>query len=152
MLRKKSKTVTRRTPAAGGFADHSLENLDRRGFLKGSGLAAGALAAVTLTGGKVTRAKAASRDGAVKTVKSVCTHCSVGCTVVAEVSDGVWIGQEPGWDSPFNLAGAHCAKGASVREHAHGERRLKYPMKKEGGRRQICPISWKTRSTRSATR
>ncbi|MBZ0122736.1 MAG: formate dehydrogenase subunit alpha, partial [Roseovarius sp.] len=35
-------------------------------------------------------------------------------------------------DSPFNL-GAHCAKGASVREHAHGERRLKYPMKKEGG-------------------
>jgi hypothetical protein len=27
------------------------------------------------------------------------------------------VGQEPGWDSPFNL-GAHCAKGASVREHA----------------------------------
>ena len=25
--------------------------------------------------------------------KSVCTHCSVGCTVIAEVSDGVWIGQ-----------------------------------------------------------
>jgi formate dehydrogenase major subunit len=44
------------------------------------------------------------------------------------VKNGVWIGQEPGFDNPFNL-GAHCAKGASVREHAHGERRLRYPMK-----------------------
>ena len=77
--------------------------------------------------------------GAVELKKSVCTHCSVGCTVVAEVSDGVWVGQEPGWDSPFNL-GAHCAKGAAVREHAHGERRLKYPMKKEGG--EWKRISW----------
>ena len=71
--------------------------------------------------------------------KSVCTHCSVGCTVIAEVSNGVWIGQEPGFDSPFNL-GAHCAKGASVREHAHGERRLKYPMKLVGGKWQR--ITW----------
>ncbi len=65
-------------------------------------------------------------------VKSVCTHCSVGCTVIAEVKNGIWVGQEPGWDSPFNM-GSHCAKGASVREHAHNERRLKYPMKLEGG-------------------
>ena len=42
----------------------------------------------------------------------------------AEVRDGVWVGQEPGWDSPFNL-GAHCAKGSTVRELGHGERRLK---------------------------
>ena len=55
------------------------------------------------------------------------------------MSNGVWIGQEPGWDSPFNL-GAHCAKGAAVREHAHGERRLKYPMKKENG--EWVRISW----------
>ena len=72
-------------------------------------------------------------------VKSVCTHCSVGCTVVAEVQEGVWIGQEPAWDSPFNL-GAHCAKGAAVREHAHGERRLKYPMKLVGGK--WTRVSW----------
>ena len=118
MLRKKSNRVARRSQGAGGFADAHRHALDRRGFLKGSGLAAGALAAVTVTGGMVTRAEAAQGDGAVKTVKSVCTHCSVGCTVIAEVSDGVWIGQEPGWDSPFNL-GAHCAKGAAVREHRH---------------------------------
>nr|WP_286815487.1 formate dehydrogenase subunit alpha [Marinobacter sp. UBA3607] len=71
--------------------------------------------------------------------KSVCTHCSVGCTVIAEVQNGTWVGQEPGWDSPFNL-GSHCAKGASVREHAHGERRLKYPMKMVNGQWQ--KISW----------
>ena len=47
--------------------------------------------------------------------KSICTHCAVGCTVTAEVSNGVWIGQEPSWDSPINR-GSHCAKGASVRE------------------------------------
>ncbi|MGH6904043.1 MAG: formate dehydrogenase subunit alpha, partial [Geminicoccaceae bacterium] len=44
-----------------------------------------------------------------------------------------------GFDSPFNL-GAHCAKGASVREHGHGERRLKYPMKLVDGTYQR--ISW----------
>ncbi|PKP79786.1 MAG: formate dehydrogenase, partial [Alphaproteobacteria bacterium HGW-Alphaproteobacteria-2] len=71
--------------------------------------------------------------------KSVCTHCSVGCTVEAEVVNGVWVGQEPGWDSPFNL-GAHCAKGAAVREHAHGERRLKYPMKLVNG--EWTRVSW----------
>ena len=51
----------------------------------------------------------------------------------------MWVGQEPGFDSPFNL-GAHCAKGAAVREHAHGERRLKYPTKLEGGKWKR--ISW----------
>ena len=59
--------------------------------------------------------------------------------MIAEVENGVWIGQEPGFDSPFNL-GAHCAKGASVREHGHGERRLKYPMKLVDGKYQR--ISW----------
>jgi formate dehydrogenase major subunit len=85
--------------------------------------------------------KAAAQEatgGKLQTIKSVCSHCSVGCTVLAEVRDGVWIGQEPGWDSPFNL-GAHCAKGASVREMAHGERRLKYPVKLVDGKWQKIP-------------
>ena len=58
---------------------------------------------------------------------------------MAEVSNGVWVGQEPGWDSPFNL-GAHCAKGAAVREHAHGARRLKHPMKLVDGKWK--KLSW----------
>lgn len=140
MLRKKTGGLTRRTARTGLISEISNKSVDRRSFLRGSGLAIGGLAAISATGGAVTQASAQSAvNGAVQTVKSVCTHCSVGCTVVAEVSNGVWIGQEPGWDSPFNL-GAHCAKGAAVREHAHGERRLKYPMKKEGG--EWKRISW----------
>jgi formate dehydrogenase major subunit len=53
--------------------------------------------------------------------------------VIAELQNGVWTGQEPDFASPLNL-GAHCAKGASVREHGFGDRRVKYPMKLEGGK------------------
>jgi formate dehydrogenase major subunit len=132
MLRKKTNGVAGhpRTESILSRAAHA--SVDRRGFLRGSGLAIGGLTALAATGGTVTKASAAAGSGKVEIIKSVCTHCSVGCTVLAEVQDGVWIGQEPGWDSPFNL-GAHCAKGAAVREHAHGERRLKYPVKLEGG-------------------
>jgi formate dehydrogenase major subunit len=140
MLRRKTNTVTRRPQRTGGLSGVGETSVDRRSFLRGSGLAIGGLAAIGATGGTVTRATAQQAvTGAVDLVKTVCTHCSVGCTVIAEVSNGVWIGQEPGWDSPFNL-GAHCAKGAAVREHAHGERRLKYPMKKENG--EWVRISW----------
>ncbi|MDZ7710425.1 MAG: molybdopterin-dependent oxidoreductase, partial [Roseovarius sp.] len=140
MLRKKTNGVARRPQRTGILSEVGGTSVDRRAFLRGSGLAIGGLAALGATAGTVSRANAQSAAGeAVKTVKSVCTHCSVGCSVIAEVQDGVWTGQEPGWDSPFNL-GAHCAKGASVREHAHGERRLKYPMKKEGG--EWKRISW----------
>ena len=111
------------------------QSINRRTFLQRSGLAAGAGAAAMLTPGRIRKARAASAsaDGEVTIKKSVCTHCSVGCGVVAEVQNGVWTGQEPDFDSPFNL-GAHCAKGASVREHGHGERRLKYPMKLVAGK------------------
>ena len=140
MLRKKTNGVARRPQRTSLLSNISQTSVDRRTFIRGSGLAIGGLAAIGATGGMVTRANAQKAvQGAVKTVKSVCTHCSVGCTVLAEVNNGVWVGQEPGWDSPFNL-GAHCAKGAAVREHANGERRLKYPMKKAGGKWQR--ISW----------
>jgi formate dehydrogenase major subunit len=117
--------------------------LARRDFLKRSGLAAGGAALATAVPmglvEKTEAAPAASGAAQVQKLKSICTHCSVGCTVVAEVDRGVWIGQEPGFDSPFNL-GAHCAKGAAVREHAHGDRRLRYPMKLVGGK--WTRISW----------
>ena len=139
MLRKKTNGVARRPQRTSMLSEVANTSVDRRAFLRGSGLAIGGLAAIGATGGTVTQATAQSAEEAVEIRKSVCTHCSVGCTVMAEVRNGVWIGQEPGWDSPFNL-GAHCAKGASVREHAHGERRLKYPMKMVGG--EWVRISW----------
>ena len=111
--------------------------IDRRTFLRRSGLTAGGAAlASTLPLGMVKRAEAqTAATGArrLTEIKSVCTHCSVGCTVIAEVDNGVWVRQEPGFDSPFNLGG-HCCKGAAVREHAHGDRRLKHPMKLVDGK------------------
>ncbi|MCF6231762.1 MAG: formate dehydrogenase subunit alpha [Rhodobacteraceae bacterium] len=140
MLRKKTNGVARRPQRTSLLSNVAEKSVDRRSFLRGSGLAIGGLAAMGALGGTVTRASAQSAvRGAVDLVKTICTHCAVGCTVMAEVDNGVWIGQEPGWDSPVNL-GAHCAKGASVRAHVQGERRLKYPMKKEGG--EWKRISW----------
>jgi len=134
MLRKKTSGVAG-SPQSSSFIGKAAEKVvDRRAFLRGSGLAIGGVAtAAALVGSNVTPAKAAGTAAAAEIKKSVCTHCSVGCTVIAEVQNGVWTGQEPGWDSPINL-GAHCAKGASVRETASGERRLKYPMKLAGGK------------------
>ena len=116
--------------------------LDRRTFLRRSGLAAGAGAAIGLMPlGSVRKAQAGPKIVGAPTEikKNICTHCSVGCTVIAEVQNGVWVGQEPAWDSPINR-GSHCAKGASVRELVHGDRRLKYPMKLVNGEWQ--KISW----------
>ena len=89
-------------------------------------------------------AEAKNEDaGKIEVKRTVCTHCSVGCAIDAVVQNGVWIRQEPVFDSPINL-GAHCAKGASVREHGitHDSHRLKYPMKLEGGKWKR--ISWDT--------
>ncbi|MEN6146827.1 formate dehydrogenase subunit alpha [Bordetella pertussis] len=125
----------------------ALPTMDRRTFLRRSGLGVGAsLAATQLS--LVKRAEAAEGDGKVaigntkiEVRRTVCTHCSVGCAVDAVVENGVWVRQEPVFDSPINL-GAHCAKGASVREHGHGEHRLRYPMKLVNGKYQR--ISWDT--------
>ncbi len=125
------------TPAGGGG-----QALSRRDFLRNSGLmAGGAVLASGFTPGMVRRAHAADpvEASGISKVKTICTHCSVGCGIIAEVQNGVWIGQEPAFDHPFNH-GAHCAKGASVREHGHGERRLKYPTKLVGGKWKR--ISW----------
>jgi formate dehydrogenase major subunit len=118
------------------LAAQSDAGLDRRSFLRRSGLVASGVAALgTLPLDTVRKARAGPPAVAgvpVAIRKNVCTHCSVGCTVTAEVANGVWIGQEPSWDSPINR-GSHCAKGASVRELVSGERRLKYPLKLVNG-------------------
>ncbi len=120
--------------------------INRRSFLKNSGITAGGAALAVASGPSMLRKSHAAENHAkqdVETTKvhSICTHCSVGCGVVAEVQNGVWTGQEPDWDSPINM-GAHCAKGAAVREHGHGERRLKYPMKMVDGK--WTRIDWET--------
>ncbi|MCG6967136.1 MAG: molybdopterin-dependent oxidoreductase [Chromatiaceae bacterium] len=116
--------------------------LSRRDFLRHSGILAGGTALATgLAPGMMRKVQAApgAAAGEATSVRTICTHCSVGCGVIAEVKNGVWTGQEPAFDHPFNL-GAHCAKGAAVREHGHGDRRLKYPTKLVGGKWQ--KVSW----------
>ncbi|HYF20644.1 MAG TPA: molybdopterin-dependent oxidoreductase, partial [Ramlibacter sp.] len=121
---------------------HALPTMDRRAFLRRSGLGVGVgIAAGSLT--LVQKAKAAGAPavgtGKIEVKRTVCTHCSVGCAIDAVVENGVWVRQEPVFDSPLNL-GAHCAKGAAIREHGHGEFRLRYPMKLVDGKYQR--ISW----------
>jgi len=145
VLIKRTEREARRGMLAAALAAQSGGALDRRSFLRRSGLVAGGLATLgALPLGSVRKAEAGPPPTAgvpVETRKSICTHCSVGCTVTAEVQNGVWIGQEPGWDSPFNR-GSHCAKGASVRELVHSDRRLKYPLKLVNG--QWTRVSWDT--------
>ena len=89
--------------------------------------------------GSTVPAGASRAEGKAEVRRTVCTHCSVGCASDAIVRNGVWVHQEPVFDSPINL-GAHCAKGAALREHGHGEYRLRYPMKLVNGKYQR--ISW----------
>ena len=116
MLRKKTNGVARRPQRTSILSDVAHASVDRRAFLRGSGLAIGGLAAIAATGGTVTQAKAASAvaTGEIVTKKSVCTHCSVGCTVIAEVQDGVWTGQEEGTVAN-NAAGKHAVQSRAER-------------------------------------
>ena len=143
LLTRKGERISAAGPRLRRLSGVSLSTMDRRTFLKRSGLAAGAGAfASQLPYGAIGKADAASDAAASTEVKrTVCTHCSVGCSVDATVVNGVWTRQEPVFDSPLNL-GAHCAKGASVREHGMHEHshRLKSPMKLVDGKYQ--KISW----------
>ena len=140
-IRKKNSEAKSSAPVLG----HRLSgrSVDRRQFLRNSGLGMGA--AAMATGAAPVLVKKAEAAGTVaggakvEIKRSICTHCSVGCGIVAEVKNGVWTGQEPAFDHPFNM-GAHCAKGAAVREHGHGERRLKHPTKLVDGK--WVKVSW----------
>ena len=129
--------LTKRSTGSGGGSPSALvgslargvtraiPTMDRRAFLRRSGLGVGAgLAASQLT--LVRKAQAAdpaapaAGAGKVEVKRTVCGHCSVGCAIDAVVENGVWTGHEPRFDSPINL-GAHFANGAAVRENGHGE-------------------------------
>lgn len=151
LTRKSTHADSSATPSRSGLVgslsrgvSRAIPTMDRRAFLRRSGLGVGAgLAAtqLTLVQKKAHAADTPAKDGArkVEVKRTVCGHCSVGCAVDAVVENGVWVRQEPVFDSPLNL-GAHCAKGAALREHGHGEYRLKSPMKLVNGKYQ--KISW----------
>ena len=96
MLIKKSERHARRGALAATLAAQSSGGVDRRTFLRRSGLAAGSLGVLgALPLGGVRKAEAAGAGPApAKGIirQNICTHCSVGCTVLAEVENGVWVG------------------------------------------------------------
>jgi formate dehydrogenase major subunit len=152
MLLTRKTDSAAKTPVSSAFVgrlqrglSQTLPTLDRRGFLRRSGLGVGVgLAATQLSLVKKANASGSMMsDGAskIEVKRTVCSHCSVGCAVDAVVENGVWVRQEAVFDSPINL-GAHCAKGAALREHGHGEFRLRYPMKLVNGKYER--ISWDT--------
>ena len=137
LTRKGSAPAASQSRLARGLSGVLAKTLDRRAFLRRSGITLGAgAAAAQLPFSMIGEAQAQAKGaGNVEVKRTVCTHCSVGCAIDAVVENGVWVRHEPVFDSPINL-GAHCAKGASIREHGitHDSHRLKYPMKLEGGK------------------
>lgn len=67
-----------------------------------------------------------------KKIKTICTHCSVGCGIVAEVVDGIWVRQEVAQDHPISQGG-HCCKGADMIDRVRSTTRLRYPIEKVNG-------------------
>jgi len=147
LTRKSATAPSAQSRLAKGLTGMLAKTINRRAFLKRSGVAVGASASLAALAGRfnvISRAEAAddkAAGGKTEIKRTVCTHCSVGCAIDAVVQNGVWVRQEPVFDSPLNL-GAHCAKGAAVREHGMTENshRLKYPMKLENGKYKR--ISW----------
>lgn len=115
----------------------------RRSFLKMAAVAGAFGATSAFASEKVTRPATEEEvknpfPGS-KKVKTICTSCSVGCGVIAEVQNGVWVRQEVAQDHPISLGG-HCCKGADMIDMVKSEVRLKYPMVKENG--QWKRLSW----------
>src|SRR3954452_7467066 len=129
-----------RGPKLPALTRTDANGLDRRTFLKRSGIGTAlGIGALSLNSVRATEIPAPQPGVPTVIRKNICTHCSVGCTVTAEVQNGVWTGQEPSWDSPINR-GTHCAKGAAIREIVHSDRRLRYPLKLVNGQWQR--LSW----------
>ncbi|MHB8494206.1 MAG: formate dehydrogenase subunit alpha [Casimicrobiaceae bacterium] len=142
LLTRKTDPIRSATARLARSSGGRAPTMDRRSFLKRSGVAAGVGAfASQLPYGTMRKADAADDTAQVKREvhRTVCTHCSVGCSLDAIVENGVWVRHEPVFDSPLSLGG-HCAKGAAIREHGHGDNRLKTPMKLVNGKYQ--KISW----------
>ena len=119
LTRKSQGHVQAVNPLARAVSSLATRTVDRRTFLKGAGLTAGAGAFASQLPLNLDRrghGAGCAKTGKTEVKRTVCTHCSVGCAIDAVVENGVWVRQEPVFDSPINM-GAHCAKGASIREH-----------------------------------
>ena len=118
-----------------GFQKSLNPRMGRRSFLKtaGIGVGAGALLSNPLVRESMAQSNGAPKAPKLDQVKTICGNCAVGCGLIGEVQNGVWVSQEPWFEHPINQ-GSLCSKGAAAREHVISEKRLRYPMKLEGGK------------------
>ena len=115
-------------------------DIERRGVLK----LGGAAALAGLVGGRtLVEPGQAEEDpgdeGETELVKTICSHCAVGCGLKMEVTDDTVVGQEAWKDHPINQGGL-CSKGASQAQTVNSPRRLKDPVKKVNG--EWVTLSW----------
>jgi formate dehydrogenase major subunit len=95
-------------------------NVNRREFLKLSGVSAAGAAVLLFAEEKDVLAKDLknSRIAKAKEVPSVCPHCSVGCGMIAYVKEGQLLQLEGNPDSPIS-EGSLCPKGAASMQFAY---------------------------------
>jgi formate dehydrogenase major subunit len=120
--------------ALGGSRAAGTTGLDRRDFLKAAGVGVGVASALVPSFAREVPAQApAPQPPKLEQHKTICTKCAVGCGFIGEVQNGVWVSQEPWFEHPINQ-GSLCSKGAAARSAVISEKRLRYPMKLEGGK------------------
>jgi formate dehydrogenase major subunit len=96
--------------------------ISRRNFLKGSGLAAGALVLPS----KPAQADVDSpklRTKGLQTTTTVCPFCAVGCGMIVHTKNGKVVNIEGDPEHPIN-EGSLCSKGSAMFQVANNERRL----------------------------
>ena len=101
MLQKREPRRPRRPAAFSTGLSDTPSALSRRRFLRQSGVTAAGLSAISAMDLSLVRPAAATPAGAASTIerkKTVCPFCAVGCTIWAELENGVWIGQEPAFE------------------------------------------------------
>jgi len=115
-----------------------IKSFGRRSFLKMASLAT-AVTATSAVANSTTVLRSATDEEiknpfpGSKLIKTICSYCSVGCGVIAEVHNGVWVRQEVAQDHPISHGG-HCCKGADMIDKARATNRLKYPIEKVDGK------------------
>src|SRR4051812_49922708 len=115
LTRKASSSAVPQAKLARGLSGVLAKTIDRRAFLKRSGLGIGAGAVASqLPFSMIGTAEAKEEAGKVEAKRTVCTHFSVGCSVGAVVQNGGWDRQ----GAVFALAAQlrrDCAQGATGR-------------------------------------
>ena len=92
LTRKASTQAAPQSRLARAATGALAKTMDRRTFLKRSGVGVGAGAVASqLPFSMIGAAEAKADDGKIEVKRTICTHCSVGCAIDAVVQNGVWI-------------------------------------------------------------